>query len=169
MIPHLQVLTDTSAMYSPAHTYTQTARRCLVPITVHVVGCHGTQNIFPHQECNIIRCHRNSYYITLRVIQRDNELYCIASWCISVIYHIPAGLRRFMTVLKAFNPFPDLLKDWLTSPMRGKVLVLIVCVCVCLCMPVTTLAGTTSPLKAKVRYQQKALKKIGKKLTLELN
>ena len=52
MVPHLQVLTDTSAMYSPAHTYTQTARRWLVSITVHIVGCHGTQNIFPYQEYN---------------------------------------------------------------------------------------------------------------------
>ena len=49
MTPHLQVLTDASAMYSPAHTYTQAARRWLVPITVHIAGCHGTQNFFPIQ------------------------------------------------------------------------------------------------------------------------
>jgi len=49
MIHHLQVLTDTSAMYSsPAHTYTQAAHRWLIPINVHVAGCHGTQNISPY-------------------------------------------------------------------------------------------------------------------------
>jgi len=53
MMPHLQVLTDTSAMYSPAHTYTQAARRWHVPITVHIAEYHGTQNIFPYQECNL--------------------------------------------------------------------------------------------------------------------
>ena len=31
------------------------------------------------------------------------------------------------------------------------------CVCVCVCLSITALAGTTSPLKAKVRYQQKTL------------
>jgi len=31
------------------------------------------------------------------------------------------------------------------------------CVFVCQCVSVTTLVGATSPLKAKVRYQQKAL------------
>ena len=31
------------------------------------------------------------------------------------------------------------------------------CVCVCVCLSVTALASTTNALKAKVRYQQKAL------------
>jgi len=32
-----------------------------------------------------------------------------------------------------------------------------VCVCVCICVSVTTLVSATNALKAKVRYQQKAL------------
>jgi len=32
-----------------------------------------------------------------------------------------------------------------------------VCVCVCVCVSVTTVASATNALKAKVRYQQKAL------------
>ena len=43
-------------------------------------------------------------------------------------------------------------------------------VCVSVCISVTTLAGAMSPLKAKVRYQQKALD-IGNKINIgiELN
>ena len=40
--------------------------------------------------------------------------------------------------------------------------------CVYVSVSVTALAGTTSPLQAKVRYQQEALD-MGTKLTLELN
>jgi len=42
---------------------------------------------------------------------------------------------------------------YLPRPCGGEVLVIIVCVCV----SVTNLASTTNALKAKVRYQQKAL------------
>ena len=48
---------------------------------------------------------------------------------------------------------------WLfTSPMRGRGSSNhCVCVCVCLCVSVTAPASATNALKAKVRYQQKAL------------
>ena len=51
----------------------------------------------------------------------------------------------------------------LDHPCGGEVLVIIVCLCVCVCVclcvcvSVTALASTTNALKAKVRYQQKAL------------
>ena len=45
--------------------------------------------------------------------------------------------------------------------MWGEVLV----VTVCLCVSVTTLVGATSPLKAKVRYQQKVLD-VGDKINI---
>ena len=44
----------------------------------------------------------------------------------------------------------------LTSPMRGRGSSNR-CACVCVCVSVTTLASATNALKAKVRYQQKAL------------
>ena len=50
----------------------------------------------------------------------------------------------------------------LTSPMWGRGSSTH-CVCVCVC--VTTLANATSPLKAKVRYQQKAFD-VGNKINI---
>jgi len=39
--------------------------------------------------------------------------------------------------------------------------------CVCVCVSVTTLTGAMSPLKVKVRYQQKALD-VGNKTNIEI-
>ena len=80
-------------------------------------------------------------------------------------------VKKGLVTSKAYRSINPILH----SACRGEVLVLIVCVCVCVCVcvrvhivcvrvlcvcvcvSVTTLAGAMSPLKAKVRYQQKAL------------
>ena len=52
------------------------------------------------------------------------------------------------------------LLQYLASPMQGRGSsnhCVCVCVCVFVCVSATALASTTNALKAKVRYQQKAL------------